>query len=385
MNILAKNRKYYRVIRLCLFPVLIISLSFCDGAETKKQSQDMDKIKRVFGHTEDGREVYIFTLKNKNGLSAEITNYGGIVRSLTVPDRDGVMSDIVLGFESFEEYLGGHPYFGALVGRYANRIAEGRFELDGEVYNLAKNDGNNHLHGGVAGFDKQLWDYEVLADDNGSSLRLTLFSPDGDEGYPGNLSVEAIFTLNNNDELKISLKATTDKATPVNIAHHGYFNLTGGAESVLGHELMINAERFTEVNDHLIPTGNLPLVEGTAMNFREMKTVGDDIGEVPGGYDHNYVLDGEEGDMRTAAILYEPSSGRLMEVITTKPGVQLYTGNFLDGTLTGKEDIKYEQYWGLCLETQYFPDSPNQEGFPDAILRPGEEYNHTTIYRFETK
>ena len=345
----------------------------------------MNTTKRVFGQMEDGREVYIFTLKNKNGLSAEITNYGGIVKSLIVPDRNGVLSDVVLGFDSFEEYLDDHPYFGALVGRYANRIAEGRFELDGKEYSLATNDGNNHLHGGVVGFDKQLWEYEILPDDDGPSLRLTLLSPDGDEGYPGNLSVEAIFTLNNNDELKISLKATTDKATPVNIAHHGYFNLTGGVESVLGHELRINADRFTGVNDQLIPTGDLPLVEGTAMDFRELKAVGRDINQVPGGYDHNYVLDGEEGDMRTAAILYEQSSGRLMEVITTKPGVQLYTGNFLDGTLTGKEGIQYEKYWGLCLETQYFPDSPNQDGFPNTILRPGDEYNHTTIYKFETK
>ncbi|MFO7924106.1 MAG: aldose epimerase family protein [Bacteroidales bacterium] len=345
----------------------------------------MNTTKRVFGHLPDGREVYIFTLKNKNGISAEITNYGGIVTSLNVPDRDGVTADIVLGFDSLEEYLDDHPYFGALVGRYANRIAGARFELDGEVYHLAANNGNNHLHGGVDAIDKKVWDYDIPAYDDGTSLRLTLFSPDGDEGYPGNLSLEVLFTLNNSDELKINYKATTDKATPVNISHHGYFNLTGGRESVLGHMLKINANRFTGVDDELIPTGELPLVEGTAMDFREMKTVGRDIENVQGGYDHNYVLEGTEGSMRTAAVLYEPDSGRRMEVITTQPGVQLYTGNFLDGSLTGKGGAVYEKYWGLCLETQHFPDSPNQPSFPSAILRPGEEYHHTVVFRFGTE
>lgn len=342
----------------------------------------MKTSKRTFGHTPDGREVHIFTLKNKSGITADIINYGGIVTSLVIPDRDGVPGDIVLGFDNLEDYLAGHPYFGALVGRYANRIANARFELGGEVYRLAANNGNNHLHGGIKGLDKVVWDYEILPDIGGNSLRLTFFSPDGEEGYPGNLSIETLFMLNNDNELHINYKATTDKATPVNISHHGYFNLTAGRDSVLDHELKINGSRFTGVNDELIPTGELLRVEGTAMDFREMKPVGRDMAVVPGGYDHNYVLDDSQEPLKTAAILYEPVRGRRMEVLTTQPGVQFYTGNFLDGTHTGKGGTVYHQHWGLCLETQHFPDSPNQPSFPDTILNPGEEYNHTAVYRF---
>lgn len=344
----------------------------------------MKTSKRTFGHTPDGREVHIFTLKNKNGITAEITNYGGIVTSLVVPDRNGVPGDIVLGFDTLEAYLAGHPYFGALVGRYANRIANARFELGGEVYHLAANKGNNHLHGGIKGLDKVVWDYELLPDSGENSLRLNFLSPDGDEGYPGNLYIETLFMLNNDNELHINYKATTDKATPVNISHHGYFNLTAGRDSVLGHELKINGSRFTGVNDEYIPTGELLMVEGTAMDFREMKPVGRDMAIVPGGYDYNYVLDDSQESLKIAAVLYEPVRGRRMEVLTTQPGMQLYTGNFLDGTLTGKGGIVYYQHWGLCLETQHFPDSPNQPSFPDTILNPGEEYNHTAVYRFAT-
>ena len=341
--------------------------------------------KRIFGYTPDGKDVNIFTMKNDNGIIAEVTNYGGIVTSLVVPDRDGLPGDIVLGFDNLKGYLAGHPYFGAIVGRYANRIANARFELGGEVYQLAANNGNNHLHGGIKGLDKVVWDYEILTGSGLGSLRFTCFSPDGDEGYPGNLSIETLFMLNNDNELHIKFKATTDKPTPVNLSHHGYFNLTACRDSVLGHELKINGSRFTEVNDEHIPTGELSMVEGTAMDFREMKPVGRDMADVPGGYYHNYVLDNIQEPLKMVAILYEPVGGRRMEVLTTQPGVQFYTGNFLDGTLTGKGGKVYHQHWGLCLETQHFPDSPNQPSFPDTVLKPGEEYIHSTIYRLSVE
>jgi aldose 1-epimerase len=342
----------------------------------------METEKQLFGHTPDGQEVYLFTLINSNGISARITNYGGIVTSLMVPDRKGRPEDVVLGFETLEEYLAGHPYFGAIVGRYANRIAGGRFELEGEIYRLAINNGNNHLHGGVAGLDKRVWEFETYSSQGESSLELTRLSPHGEEGYPGNLSLRVIYTLNDDNELKVAFAAETDRPTPVNLSHHGYFNLTGGKETVLGHELTVNAGRYTAVTSESIPTGELPGTGGTPMDFREAKPVGRDIGKVPGGYDHNYVLDGNEGELKKAAILYEPESGRRMEVLTTQPGVQLYTGNFLDGALTGKKGQVYNQHHGLCLETQHFPDSPNQPHFPGTILLPGEEYKHIAIYRF---
>ncbi len=342
--------------------------------------------KRIFGQMPDGEKVHIFRLTNKNGMIADITNYGCIVTSLKIPGRSGEVSDVVLGFETLEEYLGDHPYFGAVVGRYANRIAGARFELDGRVYNLAANNGNNHLHGGERGLDKRLWDYEIVQSAEGSEmLLLSYLSPDGEEGYPGNLAVQVIFDLNNDNELRIIFRAETDKATPVNLAHHGYFNLTGGREPVTGHELRVNASRYTEVNEELIPTGRLLAVEGTAMDFRDMKPVGRDISDVAGGYDHNYVIDDTGGKLNKAAVLYDPSSGRQLEVLTTQPGVQLYTGNFLDGSIAGKDDIVYGKHWGLCLETQHFPDSPNQASFPDVILRPGEEYLETAIYRFSVR
>lgn len=378
------NVIFYGII-LVILPVIFSPFTSCGERSNQKQAEIMETEKRVFGHMPDGREVHIFTLRNESGIEVEITNYGGIVTSLKVPDRNGNIDNIVLGFESLDKYFDDHPYFGALVGRYANRIAGATFEIDGEVYQLAANNGNNHLHGGIQGIDKRVWDYEIPEAEEGASLKLTYLSPDGEEGYPGNLSIEVIFMLNNEDELVISYKALTDKATPVNISHHGYFNLTGGRESVLGHELMLNASLYTEVNDQLIPTGDLPTVEGTPMDFREMKPVGRDIADVPGGYDHNYVLNGEEGSMKTAAILYEPVSGREITLLTTQPGVQLYTGNFLDGSITGRGGIVYNQYWGLCLETQHFPDSPNHPGFPGTILRPGEEYNHRAIFRFGTE
>ncbi len=374
-----------RVISLYTIPVLSLANFSCGGGATEQQKQIMETDKRLFGHTPDGEEVFIFTLSNKQGITAEIINYGGIVTSLTVPDRNGVFDDIVLGFDNLEDYLDEHPYFGAIVGRYANRIADAKFELGGKVYQLAANNGRNHLHGGTRGLDRRVWDYQTILHEGEPSLKLTYLSPHGEEGYPGNLSLSVIYTLTSNNELIITFGANTDKSTPLNISHHGYFNLTGGKESVLDHELLINASRFTEVNDDLIPTGELPEVQGTPMNFRKMKPVGRDIEMVKGGYDHNYVLDDGEGSLQTAALLYEPSSGRLMEVLTTQPGVQLYTGNFLDGSLTGKNGTVYQKHWGLCLETQHYPDSPNQPHFPVTILEPGDEYLHSAIYKFSVK
>lgn len=376
---------YYRMKLLYFIPVILILMFSCGETQKHKQEKDMNTEKKLFGHTPDGEEVFLFTLKNINGITVDIINYGGIITAIRVPDRDGEFDDVVLGFDNLEDYLGGHPYFGAIVGRYANRIANARFELDGEVYELAANNGNNHLHGGLKGLDKKVWNYDIPGHEGGTSLMLTYLSPHGEEGYPGNLSLAVIYSLNNDNELKITFKARTTQATPVNISHHGYFNLTGGKEPVLDHELMINASRFTEVDSEAIPTGELPPVEGTPMDFRNIKPVGKDIGMVSGGYDHNYVLDGNDGSLKTAAILYEPVSGRRMEVLTTQPGVQFYTGNFLDGSLTGKGGQVYHQHQGLCLETQHFPDSPNQPHFPGTILEPGDEYRHSAIYRFSAE
>ncbi len=341
--------------------------------------------KKLFGHTPAGEEVYLFTLKNTNGITVDIINYGGIVTALRLPDREGKFDDVVLGFEKLGDYLKWHPYFGAIVGRYANRIANARFKLDGKVYELAANNGNNHLHGGIKGFDRKIWNYDASRYEGGISLMLTYLSPHGEEGYPGNLSVDVIYSLSNDNELKIIFKARTDQATPVNISHHGYFNLKGGKEPALDHKLMINASRFTEVKQDLIPTGKLTRVEGTPLDFREMKPVKRDIGMVEGGYDHNYVLDESDELLKRAAVLYDPDSGRCMEVLTTQPGMQFYSGNFLDGSLTGKNGIVYNKHWGLCLETQHFPDSPNQNDFPDTVLEPGDEYLHYAIYRFSVE
>jgi aldose 1-epimerase len=294
--------------------------------------------------------------------------------------RNGAYHDIVLGFDNLDDYLGGHPHFGALTGRYANRIANARFEIDGRVYQLAANNGPNHLHGGNTGLDRRLWNYHFPSGEN--SLELTYSSPHGEEGYPGNLLLTVVYSLNDNNELKITYQAKTDQATPVNITNHSYFNLTGGKEPVFGHHLKINASRYTPAGDGFIPTGEISAVGGTPLDFRTMKSVGRDFAAVQGGYDHNYVLDESDDPLKAAAILYEPVSGRRVELFCTQPGLQLYTGNFLDGSIAGKEGQIYGKHWGLCLETQHFPDSPNQPGFPDTILKPEAEYLHTAVFRF---
>ncbi len=376
---------YFRLTSLFGFTVLLCLLLSCQGADNDKHGEMPEIEKSVFGHMPDGKEVHIFTLKNPAGITVEITNYGGIITSLLIPGRNGEFEDVVLGFDNLDDYLGSHPYIGTLVGRYANRISNAYFELDGTGYQLAANNRGNHLHGGIESFDRKLWDYNISSDDDVVSLKLTYVSPDGEEGYPGNLAVEVIYSLNNSNELTINYKAITDKATPLNMTHHGYFNFTGGSESILGHELMVNSNYYLEVNHESIPTGNILNVEGTALDFRNMKPVGRDIADVGTGYDHCYVLNENDGSLKMAAVLYEPISGRRMEVLTTQPGIQVFTGNSLGGNHIGKGGIVYENYWGICLETQHFPDSPNQPSFPNTILRPGEEYSHTVIHRFSAE
>ncbi len=340
-----------------------------------------------FGKTADGTGVEIFTLKNDNGIEVRITNYGAIITSLRVPDRSGAFADIVLGFETLDGYLGAHPYFGAVVGRYANRIADGRFRIDGIGHRLAVNNGPNHLHGGVKGFDKQVWDAEVLG---GNGVRLSRVSRDGEEGYPGNLQVAVAYSLTNYNELIVEYQATTDQPTIVNLSQHSYFNLAGaGNGDILGHQLTIAADRYTPVNATSIPTGALAPVAGTPFDFRQATAIGARIdAKHPqlthgGGYDHNYVLNRKGNALQFAARVVEPISGRVLEVATTEPGMQLYTGNFLDGGIVGKGNLSYGRRAGLCLETQHFPDSPNRSEFPSTVLRPGETYSSRTVFKFD--
>lgn len=355
-----------------------------DTRETKKgETTKMSIIKSSFGKTKQDQPVDLYTLTNTNGMTVKITNYGGIVTSLQVPDKNGQLEDVVLGFDSLDKYLEGHPYFGALVGRYGNRIAKGKFTLNGTEYQLAANNGENHLHGGIKGFDKVVWNAEIVKKENEVGIKLSYLSKDGEEGYPGNLSAVVIYTLTKNNELKIQYEAETDKPTPVNLTHHSYFNLKGaGNGDILGHLMTISADRFTPVDEGLIPTGELKSVKDTPMDFTVPKAIGERINRVKGGYDHNYVLNDWDGSLKRAAKVVEPVSGRVMEVWTTEPGLQFYTGNFLDGTITGKNGKVYHKHYGFCLETQHFPDSPNKPEFPLTILKPGEKYTHTTIYRF---
>lgn len=344
-----------------------------------------------FGRTPQGEQVQLYVLTNANGVKAQIMDYGATVVSLEVPDRDGKMADVVLGYDNLRDYIKNSPYFGAIVGRYGNRIAKGRFTLEGVEYTLAKNNGENHLHGGIKGFDKVLWKSESVNKPNAVGVKFSYLSKDGEEGYPGNLDCSVTYLLTNDNELKIEYLATTDKPTPVNLTHHGYFNLTGCERDILGHELMLKADRFTPVDSGLIPTGELRPVKGTVMDFTKPTPIGARINsddqqiKFGGGYDHNWVLKRTGRGLSPAARVYEPSSGRIMEVLTTEPGVQCYSGNFLDGTITGKGGIVYKHRYGFCLETQHYPDSPNKPNFPSVILRPGQKYAQTTIYRFSTR
>jgi aldose 1-epimerase len=341
-----------------------------------------------FGET-DGKNVSLFTLTNANGLIAKITNYGGIVTELRTPDRNGKLADIVLGFENLDGYLKEHPYFGAMVGRVGNRIAKAEFELDGQTYKLAANNGPNHLHGGIKGFDKVVWDAEPMETDDGPALRLHYLSPDGEEGYPGSLDATVVYTLTNDDELRLDISATTDKATPVNIVHHTYWNLSGApGKTILDQELQLFASRYTPGGPDLVPTGEIVEVAGTPFDFTAAKPIGRDLekaGGDPVGYDNNFVVDGDPGELRPVARVEDPGSGRVMEISSNQPGVQFYTGNFMDGSTSGK-GAAHDQYTGFCLETQVFPDSINKEEWRDAaILRPGETYEHVMIHKFSVE
>ncbi|MEI6433387.1 MAG: aldose epimerase family protein [Bacteroidota bacterium] len=337
--------------------------------------------KKHFGMA-DHKEVFLYTLDNKNGAKVSITNYGGIITSIMVPDKNDKMGDIALGYDSLEQYIANNPYFGAIVGRYANRIAKGKFTLNGKVYQLAINNGKNSLHGGIKGFDKVVWDAQEYSDSVKTELVLTYLSKDGEEGYPGNLNVKVTYTLDIHNNLTMLIEAETDKPTPVNLCNHTYFNLSGADTNILGHHLTLYANNFTQVNNELIPTGALPSVSGTPMDFNNSQQIGSRIRKVKGGYDHNYVLKKDAGKLAMAAQLFDPRTGRQIEILTTQPGIQFYSGNFLDGTIKGKGGKIYGKHYGLCLETQRFPDSPNQPSFPNTILKPGEKYSETTIYRF---
>lgn len=354
-----------------------------DSTSTTQSENTASMKKEPFGKTGEGTPVDLYTLSNGKGMTVKITNYGGIVTSIVVPDSAGNSGDVVLGFDSLSGYLKEHPYFGAAIGRYGNRIAKGRFKLDGKEYKLATNNGPNHLHGGLKGFDKVVWQAKELNSDREPGLQLTYLSKDGEEGYPGNLSVTIVYTLTQDNALKIDYTATTDQVTPVNLTNHSYFNLAAGkAQNALQHEFMIDADRYTVVDATLIPTGELRSVKGTPFDFTTPHTIGERLGQVEGGYDHNYVLNHPEGQFSRVVRVHDPLSGRVMEVYTDQPGIQVYSGNFLDGSLTGKGGIQYVKHYAFCLETQHFPDSPNQPTFPSTLLKPGETYRTTTTYKF---
>ncbi len=359
-----------------IFLAIFLILSFGEAMKIELEN---------YGKLEDGRIVKKSIIENENGIRVEIISYGGIITKIIVPDKNNKFSNIVLGFDSLNGYLKNTPYFGAIIGRYANRIKDAEFELFGEKYFLYKNDGENSLHGGLRGFDKRLWNMEIVKGKNAFGVKLSYLSKDGEEGYPGNLKVNVFYTLNNKNELKIEYKAKTDKPTIINLTNHSYFNLKdGGKTNILSHILKIDADYFTEVDENLIPTGKLLNVSKTPYDFRKPKAVGKDIKKVKGGYDINYVLKKRKG-LSLVAELYSPQSGRVLLVYTTQPGLQFYSGNFLDGKIKGHDGIFYKKHAGLCLETQHFPDSPHHKNFPSTLLMPGETFRQITVYKFGVK
>ena len=380
---------YMKKIYFLLFFPIVIS---CEIIK-KKENMSLVKIeKEFFGKTSDGIDISRYTLKNSSGMEVSIINYGGIITSWKVKDRDGNYKDIVLGFNDLLDYESSSTYFGALIGRYGNRIKEGKFNLDGVEYTLAVNNGENHLHGGLKGFDKVIWDIKEEENESSASLVLSYISKDMEEGYPGNLDVKVTYTLTNEDELKVRYEADTDKKTVVNLTQHSYFNLSANlGRDILGHQITIDADSFLPVDTTLIPTGELRDVERTPFDFRESKRVGDDINELDrqltfgNGYDHCWVLNNQDEGIRFVASAYDPLSGRLLEVFSDQPGIQFYSGNFLDGTLKSKDGGSYVFRSGFCLETQHYPNSPNQKSFPTVILNPGEKYDTETIFRFSTR
>jgi aldose 1-epimerase len=366
--------------------VLLVTTMAVSGLQAEANSKMQ---KQSFGKTDDGQQVDLYILTNQHGMEAAITNYGGTVVTLKVPDRNGKVDDVVLGYDKLEDYAAGKAYFSAIIGRYANRIAHAQFTLNGTTYNLAKNDGDNHLHGG---FNKRVWTAKDVSSSAGQALELTYLSKDGEEGFPGNLSVKVVYTLTDQNELKMDYNATTDKDTVLNLTNHCYFNLAGqGNGDILQHQLTIRADRFTPVDANLIPTGELRGVKGTPFDFTTATVIGARIDQddqqlkLGKGYDHDWVLNGyASGSLILAAQAYEPRSGRLLEVSTTEPGLQFYTGNFLDG-IRGKQGKVYNRRYAFCLETQHFPDSPNHPNFPSTVLKPGQHYQTTTVYKFSTK
>lgn len=360
----------------------------CCCARSSRPTLNPSVEKAPFGTMPDGTAVDAYTLRNKNGLTAKVITYGALLTEMHVPDRTGRFGDVTLGFDNLEQYLAGHPYFGATIGRYANRIAKGKFTLDGQTYTLAVNDGPNHLHGGKVGFDKVVWKAEIVSATDGVAVRFTYISKDGEEGYPGTLTATVVYTLTDDNELRLDYTATTDKATVVNLTNHTYWNLAEGGD-ILGHVLMLKADRYTPVDATLIPTGEIAPVKGTIMDFTQPMPIGSRIKQLtntPQGYDHNYVLNsGGSAKPTLAARVHEPKTGRILEISTTEPGIQFYSGNFLDGTLKGKRGVVYNYQNAFCLETDHFPDSPNQPKFPSVVLRPGQTYRQTTIHKFSVK
>ncbi|HOD49893.1 MAG TPA: aldose epimerase family protein [Candidatus Hydrogenedentes bacterium] len=379
-------------VAVCLAAVLGVFPGCATQGNGEEGSGRLSIAKATYGTAPEGGNADLYTITNANGMVAQITNYGGTVTSLLVPDAAGALADVTLGYPSLEGYFENKPYLGCLVGRFGNRIAKGRFTLDGKEYVLAVNNESNHLHGGIKGFNKVLWDAKPAYREGAVGLKLTYVSVDGEEGYPGTLETTVHYWLTNANELEIVYEAVTDKATPVNLTYHGYFNLDGQGEGdILDHVMMINASRYTPVDETLIPTGELAPVANTPLDFTMPVAIGERINadheqiKRGNGYDHNYVLNSQDGSLALAARVLAPGSGRVMEVYTTQPGVQFYSGNFLDGTITGKEGKVYKQRYGFCLETQHYPDSVNQPGFPSCILEPGKKYYQKTVYRFTTR
>ena len=369
----------------------LLAFSACGEEDPSSRAQagdgaEMDIRRESFGRLPDGTEIDLFTLTSGRGLEARLMTYGATLVSLKVPDRQGIPGDVTLGFDTLEGYLGSGAYFGATIGRVANRIAGARFTLEGREYALAANDGRNHLHGGVRGFDKVVWSAEPVRDAEGVGVKFGYLSRDGEEGYPGDLRVFVTYTLTRAGALVIAYEAETNRRTPVNLTNHSYFNLSGeGSGDALGHKLMLNAASYTPTGEGLIPTGEIAGVAGTPLDFTTNRTIGSLIEKVPGGYDHNFILAVRDGAPVPAARLFDPSSRRMMAVYTTEPAVQLYTANFLDGSVAGKGGKRYPRHGGLCLETQHYPDSPNHPGFPSIILEPGRKYVSRTSYEFSIR
>jgi aldose 1-epimerase len=374
---------------LLLLISFLIMAAMTVGCSPSDADTSNQLLREPFGTMPEGQDIESFTLRNATGIEMQVINFGAIITSLRVPDRDGNFDDVVLGYDNLDDYLGDHPHFGAVIGRYGNRIGNSRFELDGEVYELTPNEGDNHVHGGDRGFDRVVWDAEPFERAGERGVVFTYVSVDGEEGYPGTLTARVTYTLTDRDEVIFDYYATTDQATPVNLTQHSYFNLAGhGSGDILGHELELTADHFTPIDHEFIPTGEIRAVAGTPFDFTESTAIGaridDDDEQLRHGlgYDHNFVLNRGGSGLVLAARLYEPTTGRVMEVHTEEPGIQFYAGNLMDGSWTGKDGAVYDYRTGLCLETQHYPDSPNKPEFPSTILRPGEEYTTRTIYSF---